>query len=170
MLFTGLTHPGYKKYDGISYYPSPTYISIGLLDEIVKKGLPLKVLAGGEGSIGYCHDSLEQFRLSIQKRQSDLVADLAKYQGVMELGGTLALWSNRSAKTDWLNQGSCKASDADTIEDLQSYIELLLNTYRYNWLYGTSEGNYMPFAPNSAPRFDAVIAKARARTALNTKN
>jgi len=161
MLFIALTHPGYKKFDGIPYYPSPAYISIGLLDEIAKRRLPLKVIAGGEGSIGYCHDSLEQFKSAIEQRQSDLEADLAKYSGILELGGTLALWSDRAAKKDWLNKGSCKASDADSIENLEPYIELLLTTYRYNWLYGTSEGNYLPFAASSAPRFDRVIDKAK---------
>jgi hypothetical protein len=169
MLFTGLTHAGYKTLDGVSYYPSPTYISIGLLDEIVRKKLQLKVLAGGEGSIGYCHDSLDEFQHSILKRQADLAGDLEKYRGVLELGGTLALWSDRAAKKDWLNQGSCRASDAGTIEDLQSYIELLLKTYRYNWLYGTSEGNYLAFSPAIAPRFDAVIRKAKERAATNSQ-
>jgi len=163
LLFTGLTHAGYKKLDGIPYYPSPAYVSIGLLDEIAKKQLPLKVLAGGEGSIGYCHTSLEEFQQSIQKRQADLTADLHKYKGVLELAGTLALWSDRSAKKDWLNQGTCQASEANTIEDLEPYIELLLRTYKYNWLYGTSEGNYLAFSPVIAPRFDVVIGQAKAR-------
>jgi hypothetical protein len=165
LLFTGLTHPGYKTFDGVPYYPSPTYIAIGLLDEIVKKQLPLKVLAGGEGSIGYCHVSLNEFRDSINKRQAALAPDLKQYSGILELAGTLALWNDAAAKKDWLTQGSCKVSDAASIEDLQPYIELLLKTYRYDWLYATSEGNYLPFSPTSAPRFDAVIGKAKARAA-----
>lgn len=169
LLFTGLTHAGYKKLDGIPYYPSPTYVSIGLLDEIVKKRYALRVLAGGEGSINYCHDSLDEFRDSIAKRQAVLSSDLEKYHGVLELAGTLALWSDRSAKKDWLSKGSCGASDANTIEDLQSYVELLLKTYRYNWLYATSEGNYLPFSPASAPRFDAVIHNAREQAAATSR-
>jgi hypothetical protein len=166
-LFMGLTHPGYKTFDGVPYYPSPTYIAIGLLDEILNKHFALKVITGGEGSIGYCHASVSDFRNAIQDRQSQLAGDLRKYLGILELGGTLALWSDRAAKKDWLTEGACKTSDAANIEDLQPYIELLLRTYRYNWLYGTSEGNYLPFASGSAPRFDAVIAKARRRAALD---
>jgi len=169
LLFTGLTHAGYKKLDGIPYYPSPTYVAIGLLDEIVRKHFSLRVLAGGEGSIGYCHDSLDEFQRSILKREADLAADLQKYTGVLELAGTMALWSDRAAKRDWLTRGSCNASDADSIEDLQPNIELLLETYRYNWLYATSEGNYLPFSPASAPRFDAVIQRARDRAAAITR-
>lgn len=161
LLFAGLTHPGYKKFDGVPYYPSPTYISIGMLDEIVAKKLPIRVLAGGEGSIGYCHESLSDFRAAIAKRQSDLGEDLHKYSGVLELGGTIAVWSDRKAKKEWMAEGSCNACDADTIEDLGAYLQLLLRTYRYNWIYATSEGNYLPFSPSSAPRFDRVIRRVK---------
>ncbi len=164
LLFTGLTHGGYKTINGVPYYPSPTYIAIGLLDEIRSRKLPLKVLAGGEGSIGYCHDSLDEFKQSIRKRQADLAADLQKYNGILELAGTLALWSDRAAKRDWMTEGSCKTSEADTIEDLQPYIELLLTTYRYNWLYATSGGNYFPVLPANAPRFDRAIQRAKIHT------
>jgi hypothetical protein len=169
LLFTALTHAGYKKIDGVPYYPSPAYVSIGMLDEIVSKKLPLKVLAGGEGSIGYCHESISEFNRAIATRQLDLAGDLTKYSGILELGGTLALWSDRKAKQDWLTQGACGASEANTIEDLGPYLELLLETYRYNWLYATSEGNYSPFSPSSAPRFDAVIRKARDAASLGAK-
>jgi len=161
LLFTGLTHPGYKKLDGAPYYPSPAYVSIGMLDEIVSKKLPLGVLGGGEGSIGYCHESLSEFKTAITKRQSELADDLRKYSGVLELGGTMAVWSDRKIKRGWLTEGTCNISDADTIEDLGPYLELLLRTYRYNWVYATSEGNYMPFSPSSAPRFDNVIRKVK---------
>jgi hypothetical protein len=169
LLFTALTHAGYKKIDGVPYYPSPAYVSIGMLDEIMSKKLPVRVLAGGEGSIGYCHESIPEFNTAIAKRQFDLSSDLTKYAGVLELGGTLALWSDRTAKKEWLAEGACGASEANTIEDLEPYIEQLLKTYRYNWLYATSEGNYYPFSPSSAPRFDAVIRKARDAVNRGTK-
>jgi hypothetical protein len=161
LMFTALTHAGYKKIDGIPFYPSPAYVSIGMLDEIRNKKLPLKVLAGGEGSIGYCQESVQALNSAIARRQLDLAGDLAKYSGILELGGTMTLWSDRKAKQGWLTEGVCNTSDANTIEDLKPYLELLLKTYRYNWLYVTSEGNYYPFSSSSAPRFDAVIRTAR---------
>jgi hypothetical protein len=169
LLFTALTHAGYKHIEGVPYYPSPAYVSMGVLDEIVSKKLPLKVVAGGEGSIGYCHDSILGFRNAILKRHTDLAVDLAKYAGVLELGGTLTLWSDRNSKQGWLTEGECNTSDANTIEDLGPYLELLLKTYRYNWVYATSEGSYYPFSAASAPRFDAVIRKAREATSSSTK-
>lgn len=163
-FMTGLTHAGYKTYDGVPYYPSPTYIAIGLLDEIAAKKLPLRLLAGGEGSLGYCPESVSGLQDAIQKRQSELAGLLKRYDGILELGGTITVWSDRSYKKDWLKDGPCKSSVAGSIEELQPFIELLLKTYRYNWIYGLSDGNYHPFSPDNAPRFDAVIQKARTNT------
>lgn len=169
LLFTGLTHPGYKKIDGVSYYPSPAYVSLGMLEEITSKKLPLKVLAGGEGSIGYCHESVSQFKNAIAARQSDLASHLAKYAGTLELAGTLTLWSDRKSKQGWLTEGACNSSDANAVEDFQPYLELLFKTYRYNWIYVSAEGNYLPFSASSAPRFDEVIRKAREAAGSSTK-
>ena len=169
LLFSGLTHPGYKRLNGVPYYPSPTYFSIGMMDEIIAKKLPVKVLAGGEGRIGYCHESVSDLKSAIAMRQSDLADDLRKYSGVLELGGTMALWSERKVKQGWLTEGSCKTSNADTVEDLGPFLELLLRTYRYNWIYATSEGNYLPFSPASAPRFDSVIRKAKEAVAADSR-
>jgi hypothetical protein len=164
-LFTGFTHPGYKTIAGTPYFPSPTYVAMGLLDEISSKHLKLKVLTGGEGSIAYCHDSLQDFRAAIRQRQSDLDSVLRKYSGVIEMAGTMTLWSDRSAARGWVNEGACKTAAAQTVEELQPYLELLFNSYRYNWIYGSPDGGYLAFSQDSAPRFDAVIAKARSRTA-----
>jgi hypothetical protein len=162
-LVTALTHPGYKTYNGVPYYPSPAYISIGLLDEIAKNHLQLKVLAGGEGSIGYCHENLAAFKSAIDKRQSDIGAQLQKYNGFFSLAGTLTLWSEPSAKQNWVNQDVCKISQAATVEDLEPYLELLMKTYRYNWIYASGDGGYLAFFPEIAPRFDKVIAKAKSQ-------
>jgi hypothetical protein len=160
-LFTGFTHPGYKTYEGVAYYPSPTYIAIGLLDEILLKKLHLKVFTGGEGSIAYCHESLQQFQSAIAKRESDMSSTLQKYRGILELAGTLTLWSDRAAKKGWVNQEPCNAAAAATVEDLQPYLELLMRSYKYNWIYASVDGNYLAFSPDSAPRFDTVILRAK---------
>lgn len=167
LLFTGLTHPGYKTIQGTPYFPSPTYIAIGLLDEISRKHLRVKVLSGGEGSLAYCHQSLREFQDAVTKRQSDFAATLAKYGPSLELAGTMTLWSDRSSTRGWINEGACKDASAQTVEELQPYLELLLTSYRYNWIYASPDGNYFAFSKDSAPRFDAVIHKARSRAARN---
>jgi hypothetical protein len=163
LLFTGFTRPEYRVIDGQPYYLAATYIAEGLLDQIQKHHLPLRVLSGGEVGLGYCHNSVDDLRQAIEKRAADFAPLLQKYSGILELAGTMTLWSDRSAKKNWVAQGACGSSSAATVEDLVPYMELLFRSYRYNWLYGSPNGGYFAFQSTSAPRFDAAIAQAKAR-------
>ncbi len=162
-LFTGYTRPEYRVIEGQPYYLAATYIADGLLDQIQRQHLPLRVLSGGEVGLGYCHNSVDDLRQAIEKRAADFAPLLRKYNGILELAGTMTLWSDRSAKKNWVAQGACGTSAAATVEDLVPYMELLFRSYRYNWLYGSPNGGYFAFQATSAPRFDAAIAKAKAR-------
>jgi hypothetical protein len=126
------------------------------------------MLSGGEVGLGYCHPSLAQFRNQIQDRAMRFDPTLEEYAGILQLGGTLTLWSELSAKKDWVNQGDCRACPAKTIEELQPYLELLLRSYRYNWIYGVSGSGYYAFEPASAQRFDEVIRAAQALVARSS--
>jgi hypothetical protein len=162
-LFTGFTRSDYRVIDGRPYYLAATYIAQGLLDEIQQHHLPLRVLADGEVGLGYCHNSVDDLRQAIEKRAAAFAPLLQKYNGILELAGTMTLWSDRSAKKNWVAQGACSTSSASTVEDLVPYMELLFRTYRYNWIYGSPNGGYLAFQSTSAPRFDAAIAQAKAR-------
>jgi hypothetical protein len=163
-LFTGLTHPDYKVVRDQSYYPSPSYIAMGLLDEIQGKHLKLRVLTGGEGSLGYCHLSIAEFQEKIRDRHDRMAMALQKYQSSLELAGTMTLWSDSSAKKGWVKDYPCGSASAAAVEDLQPYLELLLHSYRYNWIYGSADAGYFAFVPDSARRFDAVISRAKAQS------
>lgn len=163
LAFTALTHPGFKMADNQPYYPSPAYIVMGLLDEIQKQHFPLKVLSGGSGSLAYCHDSLDQLKEAIRDRQAKMASHMEKYRTTLELSGTMTLYSDRPVMQDWVKK-DCSASTAAKLEDLQPFVELLLNTYRYNWIYGSGDGGYFAFGP-SADRFDALIRKAETHAA-----
>jgi hypothetical protein len=162
-LFTGFTRPDYRVIDGKPYFFAATYIVEGLLDQIQRNHLPVRVLSGGEVGLGYCHSSVDDLRQAIVKRAAAFAPLLQKYTGILELAGTMTLWSDRSAKKNWVAQGACRTSSAATVEDLIPYMELLFRSYRYNWLYGSPNGGYFAFQAASAPRFDAAIAQARAR-------
>jgi hypothetical protein len=160
-LFTGFTRPDYRIIDGQHYFLAGTYIVEGLLDEIQQHHLVLHVLSGGELGLGYCHNSVEVLRQAVDKRAATFAPLLQKYKGILELGGTMALWSDRSAKKNWVAEGACGSSSAATVEDLIPYMELLFRSYRYNWIYGSPNGGYLAFNPAIAPRFDAAIAKLK---------
>jgi hypothetical protein len=86
------------------------------------------------------------------------------------MAGTMTLWSDRAAKKGWVNDGACKLATASSVEELEPYLQLLLRSYRYNWIYGSPDGNYLAFAPESARRFDAVITRAKVATSANVVN
>jgi hypothetical protein len=163
ILFTGFTRPDYRIIDGQPYYLADTYIADGLLDQIQRHHYSLHVLSGGEVGLGYCHASVEDLHQTIEKRAAAFAPLLQKYSGILDLAGTMTLWSDKSAKKNWVAQGACGASTAETVEDLVPYMELLFHTYRYNWIYGSPNGGYLAFQSASAPRFDAAISKAKAR-------
>ena len=160
-LFTGFTRPAPKAIGGKPYELAATYIIEGLLDEIQRDHLALHVLSGGEVGLGYCHTSVDYLRQAIEKRASLFAPILKKYSGILELAGTMTLWSDRAAKKNWVANGSCGSSSAATVEDLVPYIEVLFRSYRYNWIYGSPNGAYFAFQATSAPRFDAAIARAK---------
>jgi len=160
-LFTGFTRDDYRVIEGRRYYLAATYIAEGLLDEIVQRRFNLRVLSGGEVGLGYCHASLADLGAAIKKRSDAFAPLLEKYSGVLELAGTITLWSDRAAKKDWVAQGTCGASTASSVEDLIPYMELLFHSYRYNWIYGSPNGGYLAFQNASADRFDAAIAQAK---------
>jgi hypothetical protein len=162
-LFTGFTRSDYRVIDGKPYYLAGTYIAEGLLDRILQHHLPLRVLSGGEVGLGYCHTSVDDLRQAIEKRAAAFAPLLQKYRGILELAGTMTLWSEKSAKKNWVNQGACGKSTAETVEDLVPSMELLMRTYRYNWIYGSPNGGYFAFQSTSALRFDSAIAQAKAR-------
>jgi len=161
-FFTGFTRPEYKVIEGQPYYLAATYIVEGLLDEIQRRHLPLHVLSGGEVGLGYCHNSVEDLRQAIEKRATDFAPTLQRYIGILELAGTMTLWSDPQAKNGWVAKGACGTSSAATVEDLEPFLELLFRSYRYNWIYGSVNGGYYAFQPALAPRFDAAIARAKA--------
>lgn len=161
-LFTGFTKPDYRVIGGRPYYLSASYIVEGMLEEVQQRHLPVRLISGGSVGLGYCHLSLEDLRAAIQKRGVAFGPLLQKYAGILDLAGTMTLWSDRSAKKTWVAQGACGGSSAATVEELEPYMELLLRSYRYNWIYGSVNGGYFAFQPTVAPRFDAAIARAKA--------
>jgi hypothetical protein len=162
-FFTGFTRPDYRVVGGQPYYLAATYIAEGLLNQIQRHHLPLRVLSGGEVGLGYCHRSVDDLRQAIEKRAVAFKPLLKKYNGILELAGTMTLWSDRSAKKNWVAQGACGTSSAASVEDLIPFMEILFRSYRYNWLYGSPNGGYFAFQSASAPRFDAAITRAKAR-------
>jgi hypothetical protein len=161
-MYTALGQEGWKVDGNIKYYPTPAYVVMGLLDEIREKQYNLKIISGGEIALEYCSFSRAHLQHKIDVRAKDFAPHLRKYGGSLALAGTMILWPDRASKTGFVATGACSQSDANTVEDQETYLELLFRTYRYNWIYGTNNSGYDPFNPAIAPRFNAVLRKAKA--------
>ena len=163
-LFTaaGKPHPQPdSRHAAVTYRNSTGYILLGMLDRIVERELRLSVISGGESSLGYCHQDLQHLRTDIQFR-AERYSELADQFPQLSLGGTMTLWRDRAAKSDWLNRGSCASATAEAVEDLEPYLELLLHSYKYVWIYVASGiGGYNPFDASTTSRFNRVIQKAK---------
>ena len=160
-MYTALGQAGWKVDHDVSYYPTPAYLMMGILDEIRDKHLKLKVVSGGEIALEYCSFSVAHLQHKIEVRAKDFSQHLENYRGSLELAGTMILWPDRVSKTGFVATGACAQSDANTVEDQEAYLELLFKTYRYNWIYGTNNSGYDPFNPLVAQRFNAVLRKAK---------
>jgi hypothetical protein len=163
-LFTDIGNPAWKVVDGKPYYASPGYIVLGMLDQIKQSNAKLKVIDGGEVALGYCHTSIDQLNMKIANRDKYFAPVFKKYPGIFDVAAPLTLWSDASVKTSWMAQGFCGQSSAKSVEDLEPYLEVLMKTNKYVWIYASDKGGYDPFHPRVAPRFDRVLSQAKTRT------
>ena len=81
-------------------------------------------------SLGCCHNSVDDLRQAIEDRAVAFAPLLQKYNGILELAGTMTLWRDWSAKKKWVEQGACGSSSAASVEDFITYMELLFRSYR----------------------------------------
>lgn len=169
-LFTDLGQLGDPIVNGVPHYPSPAYIVLGLLDQIHAKHYDLKVIDGAEVGLDYCSFNLKHLLFKIRERDEAFAPHVEKYKENLQLAGTMILYKDKVSTTDFMTSGICSKCEAATVEDLQPYLETLLKTYRYNWIYASYYAGYDPFHPRSAPRFNAMIRKAEANAHWGSAN
>lgn len=165
-LTTNLQNPRVAAVGGKWYYGSETYIVIGTLERIRQARLDLTVISGNESGLGYCSDSLDDLRGRIQSVRSNMSHFLSSNAGHLVEAGTMTLWADASLKGDWLASGPCAANPAGNVEELEPYIQELLRSYQYVWIYAASPKytGYQPFDPDIAPRFNVVLRHALSAT------
>lgn len=159
-LFTGLSSPirGFLPFQE-ERYRSVTYIVEGLLERVKAEGLPLKVVSGGEMSLGYCSKSLADLKSKVVRRQEAFSKRHATL-GELHLGGTIAPWNRLDAKRGWLRQGVCGASDLGGAGDFTPLFKELLRAYGYVWIYAAMAAGYDPYDSSISPAFNAALKSA----------
>lgn len=126
-LYTGLgnTTKSFEPLDRKDYRTA-SYIILGMLEYIKEKQSKIKITSGGEVSLGYCNESLEDLQERIKKREIAFETVLGSYPYLF-LGGTIAPWNSPELKTDWMLKGKCGNSKLKNINDFKPLIKLLFS-------------------------------------------
>ncbi len=143
-LATGLTRTRRVPTGGRQYMRSFTYIVQGLLERAKSTRSGIILVSGGEITVGYCPQNIQDLREHIRRRQMDYAPLLKAYPN-LRLGGTAAPWMSRREKTGWMRLRKCGTSKIAGIEDFEPLVKELMASYRYVWVYSAWAGGYDPF-------------------------
>ncbi|MBI5887855.1 MAG: hypothetical protein HZB82_03980 [Deltaproteobacteria bacterium] len=156
-LLTGFANPTRKLNPFASEeYTTVTYIIEGMLIRAKEKGLLIKIISGGESSLGYCHENYEAFQKRISGRNEKYGPLLSAYPN-LRLGGVIAPWADPAKRFDWMLKWRCGESEFKDINDFKKPIELLLRSYDYVWLYGAGVAPFDPYDAGVAVPYNKAI-------------
>lgn len=130
------------------YRCTETYLVHGMLVRAKEKHSHIKIVSGGQSSLGYCFLSLEDLEQKMAKREKDFAPIIKEYPNLF-LGGTLAPWPSSDLKKGWMLRDNCGKSNLTNITDFQPLVAKLLENYRYVWIYAAGAAGYDPYSEPS---------------------
>jgi len=149
--FTGLATPlQLAKRGEQKELLSPAFIVQGMLARAKELGLPVKIVSGGQVSLGYCQESLAGLQTTIQTRQQQFAPWLSTYPQ-LALAGTIAPWADARRKSGWLLKRKCGQATMQNLDDFKPLFRELLQTYRYIWIYAAGAAGYDPYSQAAQP-------------------
>lgn len=158
----------YKPSD--KYCFTPGHIILGLLKEAAENNIPLEVIDGGEGSMGYLHASIKSLQDKIARRRRIYASYMKKYPN-LKLAGCIAPFLDKENRPYWMTRANSAQFPYSSAEEFVPMIKELLENYRFVWVYAGWK-TYMPFFPpgwneekrkpflSHAKRMNAVIREA----------
>jgi hypothetical protein len=160
-LFTGLGNPmrTLNSFDE-KQYRSVTYIIQGMLEYGKEKGSKLKLVSGGELSLGYCSISLEDLKHKVRSRGNNFFTPLKSYPNLL-LGGTMAPWNDAgSKKVGYFTKGTCGKSKLKNLKDFKPLIKNLSESYEYVWIYAAKSVGYDPYSLTCSSVYNRAITES----------
>lgn len=130
------------------YRRAITYMVHGMLERARGQRSSLKIVSGGEISLGYCNLSLDDLVNRIERRNRDFATALKQFPH-LALGGTIAPWANPEMKKNWMLEGDCGKSELKNLADFKPLIKKLISSYDYVWICAAWAASYDPFKENS---------------------
>ena len=160
-LFTGLgtTVRSINPFTNKEYL-SVTYIIQGMLEYAREHSSNIRLVSGGELSLGYCYESLENLENKIRSRNADFEQPLHSYPN-LRLGGTIAPWNDTGLKKEgYFTKGTCGRSKLKNLNNFRPLIKYLLESYKYVWIYADSTVGYNPYAGKITLPYNKVLGEA----------
>jgi hypothetical protein len=155
-LFTGLDRLDKPEKDRVL---SVAYIVVGLLDEVRNKKYNLTVVSGGELSLNYCSNSIQDLNNKIDTRRANYSSLLHK-NPALRLGGTIAPWNDLDLARKRFIRKICPKATMARVGDFKPMLEKLMITYDYVWIYAATSMQFEPFDPLIAKPFHEIIGEA----------
>lgn len=160
-LYTGFAEKR-KKNDG--NYITPVYIFSGFLERCKEQNYSLKLIAGGELSLGYTSKSLGHLKQKIETRNSRYQPIIELYSPHLTLGGTISLWNNSSNRKGWLKK---RDSDIANIIGFETYLNTIETYYDHLWIYAATKSDYDPFNSQTSKDVNLLLGKYSSNIYLN---
>ncbi len=133
----------------------PGYILQAMLDRAREKRLPLRLIEGGEDTIGYVHRSAEEVMAKIAAREKEHQARLGPDSQLI-MGGTVAPWLDTEHRAYWMKD----TPTLKRVEDFEPVFEALLARLPFVWVYGAGNA-YNVWEKPYRDRYDPVLAAAK---------
>ncbi|MBC8443243.1 hypothetical protein H8D79_00805, partial [PVC group bacterium] len=142
---------------------STRYLIEGMLDEAKENAIPLKLVEGGESSVGYYNPSIEALRQRLQSQSADLAPWLAEYPDHLRLGGTISPYHDPKRLTSWIKRTSETGGRTyQNAREFRPLFDQLFASCEYLWIYAASASGYSPFNDKCRPVWEPIHAELSA--------
>jgi len=159
-LFTGLSKSDWYTVNGQPLYLLHAYLFQGFLQRAAERNTPLRLVSGGELTVGYYSPSREALREKIAARAQRYRLALQQADGRLVLGGTITVWDDDRKLTGWAREAAGAAPPYKCFADFQPLLRELFTAYRHVWLYVPMVTDYNPFDARTAPDLNARLREA----------
>ena len=136
---------------------APGCVLQGILDRAREARIPLTLIEGSEGGIGYLNRSLDDLRRKIVVQERFYRSWKARYPQLI-LGGTIAPWLDIEHRAYWMKDEPA----AGKIEEFGPFFTTLMQHLPFVWVYGAGKAYHVWEKPY-ADRFHPVLAAAKER-------
>lgn len=146
------------------FYSTAPHISTSIIAEGILKAanehdIPLKVIDGGENTIRYVNQDINELEKQIANQKEIFAAWKSEYEDRFHLGATIAPTHTSNQRTGWIKNKYANTAIKE-VDDLLPHLRMLLSTHQYILIYAASATQFNPFDPIIAAPYHKMIKKS----------